>query len=97
MNEKVTALLSLSHEIGREDRQLAILGEGNTSVRLDDEQFAVKASGSCLATLTAADVSMCDMAKVLAIFDRRNLAEADIDQLMLDARVGGAGRKPTCL
>lgn len=95
MNENVTALLSLSHEIGREDRQLAILGEGNASARLTDEQFAVKASGSCLATLTAADVTMCDTAKVLAIFDRRNLAEADIDQLMLDARVAGAGRKPS--
>ena len=44
-------LLTLSHEIGREDRGLAILGEGNTSVRLSDDAFAVKASGTCLGTL----------------------------------------------
>ena len=34
-------LLTLSHEIGREDRGLAMLGEGNTSARLSDETFAV--------------------------------------------------------
>ncbi len=52
MNEKIKSLLELSRDIGREDRQLAILGEGNTSVRLSNDQFAVKASGSSLATLT---------------------------------------------
>ena len=44
-------LLTLSHEIGREDRGLAILGEGNTSTRLSEENFLVKASGTCLGSL----------------------------------------------
>jgi len=47
------ALLALFHELGREDRGLAILGEGNTSARLSTDAFLVKASGSNLATLPA--------------------------------------------
>ena len=95
MNDKIQALLQLSHEIGREDRHLAILGEGNTSAKLNDEQFAVKASGGGLATLNEADVTVCDTAKVLSIFDKRQATEEELEQQLLDARVGGAGKKPS--
>ena len=33
-------LLTLSHELGREDRGLAILGEGNTSAAAENGQDA---------------------------------------------------------
>jgi len=42
MNEVATALTLLSRQIGREDRRLAILGEGNTSADLGDGTFLVK-------------------------------------------------------
>ena len=58
MQDSLAALVKLSREIGREDRHLAILGEGNTSVKLSPTQFAVKASGSMLATLTDADLTV---------------------------------------
>ena len=35
-NPVLQDLLSLSHELGREERGLAMLGEGNTSTRLPD-------------------------------------------------------------
>ena len=95
MNNEVKALLELSHEIGREDRPLAILGEGNTSAKLGSDQFAVKASGCCLATLTASDVTLCDTAKVLAILDKRLLTDEELEQALLEARVGGVGKKPS--
>ena len=44
--EKLTALLHLSRELGNPQRPLAILGENNTSARLSDKTFLVKASGS---------------------------------------------------
>ena len=31
----LASLLALSHDLGREERQLAILGEGNTSAGVD--------------------------------------------------------------
>ena len=58
-NSTLTDLLNLSHEIGREDRGLAILGEGNTSARLSDDTFLVKASGTCLGTLKTHDLVEC--------------------------------------
>jgi rhamnose utilization protein RhaD (predicted bifunctional aldolase and dehydrogenase) len=95
MNDKIQALLQLSHELGREDRQLALLGEGNTSVKLSPEHFAVKASGAHLGTLTEADVTTCDSARVLALLDRRQLADEDMVAGLMDSRVGGHGRKPS--
>jgi len=94
MNNEVKALLQLSREIGREDRQLAILGEGNTSVRLSNEQFAVKSSGCCLATLTESEVTICDTGRILAILEKRQLNDEELEQMLL-ARVGGQGRKPS--
>ncbi|HSW43277.1 MAG TPA: hypothetical protein VLM76_12275 [Patescibacteria group bacterium] len=49
-------LIGLSRSLGEPSRQLAILGEGNTSARIDDETFWVKASGTQLAT---AEPSVC--------------------------------------
>lgn len=95
MNTEVKELLALSHEIGREDRPLAILGEGNTSARLSGDQFAVKASGCCLATLSEHDVTVCDTAKVLAILDKRLLTDEELEQLLMDSRVNGIGKKPS--
>jgi len=95
MNNELKALLQLSHEIGREDRHFAILGEGNTSVKLNNEQFAVKASGCSLATLTESDLTLCDTGKVLSILDKRQLTDEELEQQLLDARVGGAGKKPS--
>ncbi|MSU20217.1 MAG: class II aldolase [Pedosphaera sp.] len=95
MNEKISALIQLSHAIGREDRQLAILAEGNTSAKLSNSQFAVKASGCSLATLVEADVTSCDTAKMLALMANKTLKEEAFDEFLLEARVDGLGKKPS--
>ena len=51
--EILKRLIQLSHELGRENRHLAILGEGNVSSDLGDGTFYVKASGSQLGTIDA--------------------------------------------
>jgi rhamnose utilization protein RhaD (predicted bifunctional aldolase and dehydrogenase) len=88
-------LLDLSHQLGREDRRLAILGEGNTSVRVSDQTFLVKASGSNLGGLTAAGVTECRFADLLALLDVSRLDDAAIDEKLLAARVDPAARKPS--
>lgn len=95
MKDKISTLLSLSHEIGRDERHLSILAEGNTSVKLSRSQFAVKASGCCLATLKEEDVTVCDTAKILALLDQKSLSDETIDQTLLGARADGAGKKPS--
>src|SRR5947209_19427407 len=69
LSGKKEALLALSHELGAEHRELAILGEGNTSAKLSGETFLVKASGSSLGTLGAADLVECRSAPLLAMID----------------------------
>src|SRR4051812_47103707 len=58
----LSTLLDLSHELGREERALAILGEGNTSTRVSESTFLVKASGSNLATLAKEGLTECRFA-----------------------------------
>jgi rhamnose utilization protein RhaD (predicted bifunctional aldolase and dehydrogenase) len=88
-------LLTLSHEIGREDRGLAILGEGNTSVRLSDETFAVKASGTCLGTLTAEDTVECRFSALLPLLEKKSLTDKEIDDALLASRVNPNAKKPS--
>ncbi len=94
-NSTLTDLLNLSHEIGREDRGLAILGEGNTSARLGDDTFLVKASGTCLGTLAEQDVVECRFPALLPLLERETMSDADIDAALLDARVNPAAKKPS--
>lgn len=89
------SLLELSHQLGREERKLAILGEGNTSARVSADTFIVKASGSNLATLDAAAVTECRMAPLLAALDTSRMSDLQVDQNLLDARVEPAARKPS--
>jgi hypothetical protein len=44
-------LVELSHAIGNPELDAAILGEGNTSMRVDSDTFLVKASGCQLSSL----------------------------------------------
>lgn len=88
-------LLKLSHEIGREDRGLALLGEGNTSARLGDDTFLVKASGTSLGTLRDEDVVECRLSKIAALLDRVDMADRDVDEALLDARLDRKAKKPS--
>ena len=93
--EKVAALLKLSHDLGAPERKLAILGEGNTSVRISGTQFAVKASGCNLATLTNQDVAVCETEKILGLLDAKNATDGMIDETLFGARVNPKAKKPS--
>ncbi len=88
-------LLQLSHEIGREDRGLVIVGEGNTSTRLSSETFLVKASGARLINLARDEVVECRFAPILALLDKSRLSDEQIDDTLLAARVSPTAKKPS--
>src|SRR5438093_11889213 len=94
-NEKKQALISLSHELGAEHRALAILGEGNTSTKLSDETFLVKASGSSLGKLTTEDVVECRFAPLLKMLDRDDLSDQQIEDELFACRVDFKAKKPS--
>jgi rhamnose utilization protein RhaD (predicted bifunctional aldolase and dehydrogenase) len=93
--EKIAALLKLSHELGREDRQMAILSEGNTSARLSADTFLVKASGSSLGTLREEDVVECKANVLLPLLDKSALTDQEIETTLLASRVDPQSKKPS--
>ena len=95
LNAALPALLQLSHELGNPLHGLAILGEGNTSTRLTDGRFLVKASGSNLGTLDASGVVECRSAPILELLARDAVPDAEVDACLLASRVDSAARKPS--
>jgi rhamnose utilization protein RhaD (predicted bifunctional aldolase and dehydrogenase) len=93
--EKTSALVSLSRELGREDRALAMLGEGNTSCRLDAETFLVKASGSALGNLEGKQLVTCRFSVLLPLLDGPEPSDAEVEQALLASRVDPAQLKPS--
>ena len=91
----IDRLLSLSHELGREDRRLAILGEGNTSMRTGPDSFLVKSSGSNLATLTRTAITECRAGPLLALLDETHPTDAAVDASLVSAQCDSSARKPS--
>ncbi|MEY4298782.1 MAG: hypothetical protein RIR25_18 [Verrucomicrobiota bacterium] len=95
MNESLEKLLLLSREIGRPDRRLAILGEGNTSTDLGDGTFLVKSSGSSLSNLDKDGVSRVKMAPVLAALDDEALDDSGVKSVLEASRADQSPRLPS--
>ena len=86
-------LLSLSHEFG--EKGFVILGEGNTSCRVDEHTFFVKSSGSSLQTLTANQLTLCRFEQLLAMLDRDSASDDEVEACLLESRSHSAAFKPS--
>jgi rhamnose utilization protein RhaD (predicted bifunctional aldolase and dehydrogenase) len=93
--DQFAGLTALSHELGAEHRKLAILGEGNVSARLSRETFLVKASGSSLGTLGETDLVECRFAPLLAMIERTDLTDQQIEDELFACRVHPNAKKPS--
>ena len=93
--EKIAGLLGLAHALGREDRGLAILGEGNVWGRLDEDVFLVKASGSSLVNLEENQLVTCRISALLPALDGGAMTDAEVEKTLLDARTDAAQPKPS--
>ena len=88
-------LLELSHQLGREDRGLAILGEGNASARASADTFLVKASGANLGGLGAAGVAECRFADLMPMIAGGAPDDARVEETLLRSRVDPSAPKPS--
>src|SRR5438093_2552491 len=86
-------LIELSREFGQ--ARWAILGEGNTSGRIDQNVFVVKSSGSSLSTLTEIELTDCYFDKLLPVLDREDVSEQEIEEILRDSRVRSTALKPS--
>lgn len=93
--DAIPSLLELAHRLGAADLRMAILGEGNVSLRLDDATFAVKASGSNLGSLAEAGLAACRFDRLLPMLEKSGMSDAQVDQALFDARVDPQAKKPS--
>lgn len=75
-------LVALSNYLGEEQRGYAILGEGNTSARIDDDSMYIKASGTCLATMKEGDFLPVSISRVTRILDADGATDDDVKEAL---------------
>jgi rhamnose utilization protein RhaD (predicted bifunctional aldolase and dehydrogenase) len=79
-------LLALSHHLGEEQRELLIIGEGNTSARIDVDTFWVKASGSNLRTAGPEGFVQISRSRVLKLIESE-ATDQDVKRVLVESRV----------
>jgi rhamnose utilization protein RhaD (predicted bifunctional aldolase and dehydrogenase) len=89
-NEVLRQLVVLSNNLGRPELDYAIMGEGNTSARVDEGTFYVKVSGSELRTATEKSFVRCSMERVLALMSVPNLDDKKTKEGLVAAKVDPA-------
>jgi rhamnose utilization protein RhaD (predicted bifunctional aldolase and dehydrogenase) len=95
MDEKLTRLIELSRELAYPAYNLAILGEGNTSVDCEDGTFWVKASGSQLSTITESGFSRVRGKYILSLLNDRRLDDAGVSDGLKSALTDSKMSKPS--
>jgi len=96
MSTILDRLIELSHYLGDPSRGYAILGEGNTSARIDEDTFYVKASGTTLGSIDAGGFVKVSKSRVLAILDDPAAGDDEVSQVLKDALVDpGETQRPS--
>ncbi|MFA6243039.1 MAG: class II aldolase/adducin family protein [Candidatus Hydrogenedentales bacterium] len=87
MSDTLHQLVAMSRYLGDPANGYAILGEGNTAARIDDDSFYVKASGTTLATIDASGFVVCSISRVTAILDDPKAGDDDVSRVFREALV----------
>lgn len=88
-------LITLSHAVGLDSRNLAILGEGNTSGDCGDGTFWVKASGSSLSNVTPAGLSRVYFDKILDYLKHDAMNDEEVKNALHASLVDPTHRRPS--
>lgn len=84
--EILPKLIELSHSLGNPSFEYAILGEGNTSAKIDDDTFWVKASGSELRTINADGFVKVKFSTCLETLSGNDLDDDEVRKALENAR-----------
>lgn len=79
-------LVELSHHLGQEWRDYVIVGEGNTSARIDADTFWIKASGASLRTIQPGEFVAVNGARMLNCL-KGHPGDQEITEILKAARV----------
>jgi rhamnose utilization protein RhaD (predicted bifunctional aldolase and dehydrogenase) len=78
-------LIAMSHHLGEEWREYLIIGEGNTSARIDADTFWVKASGANLRTATADGFVQISRSHAMTLLNG-NATDSDVKRVLVESR-----------
>ena len=94
MNDDILSkLVAMSRYLGDPANGHAILGEGNTSAKIDDDTFYVKASGTTLTGIEPGAFVTVSISKVVAILDDRKANDETVTQVFREALVDPAEKR----
>lgn len=88
-------LTAMSARLGQPERDLVILGEGNTSARVDEEIFLIKASGQSLCGIQPDGFVAVRRPAVLDLLKRGTLTDEEIKEGLRAASVNPEAAPPS--
>jgi len=89
-------LVRLSNNLGQPEHDYAILGEGNTSARVDGQTFWVKASGTELRTITGSGFVQVSFERAMGMLNGPTLNDQQVkDELTAAKIIPGAPGHPS--
>jgi len=88
-------LVDLAHELGRPDRHLSIIAEGNVSADLGDGSFYVKASGGQMATIDGNGFTRVKAKVILDALDQPDKSDEEIRKVLENSRVDSQAKLPS--
>lgn len=86
-NQILNQLITLSNNLGNPANDYVILGEGNTSAKVSEDTFWVKASGTELRTIGAEGFVEISFERILSILDGPDLSDQEIKEALTAAKV----------
>ena len=96
MQDITRELVAMSRRLGDPERSYAILGEGNTSARVDERSFLVKASGTTLATIDATGFVQVSLARMADLLRDETATDETVTRAFREALVeDGETRRPS--
>ncbi len=85
--EILTQLIEMSRNLGDPAQDLVILGEGNTSAKIDENTFFVKASGKELQTADENSFVKVSLPRVIEGLNSKDLTDEEVKKVLTEAKV----------
>ncbi len=93
MQEIIQKLVNMSNSLGSEAYDYVILGEGNTSAKVDQTCFLVKASGTQLGSINEHGFVKVQFAPILEALEQKSLSDQDVKKVLLGATLDNPEQK----
>jgi rhamnose utilization protein RhaD (predicted bifunctional aldolase and dehydrogenase) len=87
---QINELVTMTRTLGQPNLDYVIIGEGNTSARIDDDSFWIKASGQQMQGIEPDGFVAVQFAPVLAMFDEPPQTLTEQNAIMAKAKVDPA-------